>query len=97
MATTTITVTDFQTALAECADAIDASDYATAWKRYAKAEAIHSGMVVQSGEQDAYMRRRESLEGLRRALEATEPAVGRHAAGGRIITAVTRYAGEGRA
>jgi len=96
VAITEITVEAFQTALAECADAIDSSDFATAWLRYAKAEAIHSGLLVQSGEQDAYMRRRESLEGLRRALAAAESSAGRYAVEGRIIVGTTRYPGGDR-
>lgn len=48
MATTTITMASFQTALAECADAVEASDFATARRKLAKAEMIQNGLSVEA-------------------------------------------------
>ena len=74
MATTEITETAFQTACAECADAIAASDWATARTKYAVAEAINAGLAVQIGRETMLIRRRESLEGLRTAISSVESA-----------------------
>lgn len=70
MATTTITESSFQTACAECADAIIASDWSTAREKYAVAEAINAGLAVQVERESMVIRRRESLSGLRDAIDA---------------------------
>ena len=78
---TTISVSSFQTACAAVADAVDSEDWDTAYKKYAKAEAIHSGLEVHAGDQGSYVRRRETLDGLKRALDAARAAtlqIGEH-------------------
>ena len=67
--TTQITESAFQTACAECADALAASSWTTARTKYAVAEAINAGLAVQVGRESMLIRRRETLEGLRKAIE----------------------------
>ena len=69
MATTEISLSSFQTACAECADAIEAGTWGIAATKYAKAEAIGSGLEVQLGHDSASIRRRETLSGLQVALK----------------------------
>lgn len=89
---TSITAASFRTVLGECADAIDSGNWATAYKKYAKAEAIHSGLEASSSSGATNIRRREALDGLRRALDAAQAA----AEAGvdderRLITTQTRH------
>jgi hypothetical protein len=74
---TTISVTSFQTACAAVADAILAGDFATAWKQYAVAEAVHSGLEVQVGHENVMVMRRQKLDGLNAAIKAAESAAKR--------------------
>lgn len=75
MPTTTITVSSFQTALAECADAIADEDWRTAKLKYAKAEAILCGLEQSIGDGDANLTRRASLEKLNAAINAAKAEV----------------------
>lgn len=75
MATTQITETAFQTALAECADAIALGNWDTARTKHAIAEAINAGMPVESRHAEASMRRRESLSSLGKAIESAQSAL----------------------
>lgn len=78
MATTTITMESFQTALAECADAIESGDFATAWKKLAKAETIQNGLSVRAGIGNGTTNEmRTSLDRSKVLLEAAESAVSR--------------------
>lgn len=70
MATTTITTASFQLALAECADAIEAQDFVTAKRKYAKAEAISMGLEEEVADAGSSVRRRVSLEKLNVAIDA---------------------------
>lgn len=74
----TITVADFQSACAACAQNIVDGDWANAWKNYAKAEAINVGLDVSSsvsgGTGGFSTQRRDSLRGLREAIEAAQKA-----------------------
>ena len=66
---TTIDETTLQTVLGECADAIEISDWATASRKIAKADAILAGLAsgfTQSGKSVQY---RQTLESLRKSVE----------------------------
>ena len=91
MATLTITAASFQLACAECADALAASDFVTATTKYAVAEAINAGMDVAGQADGVSARRRESLEGLAKAIETAAAATRRNAGRGRLITTQTRF------
>lgn len=77
MATLTITETSFQLAIAECADAIAASSWATARTKYAVAEAINSGLMVRLTQGSVDRTRRDQLTGLRTAIDYAESGVAR--------------------
>jgi len=72
MATTEITETAFQTAVAECADAIIAGGWATAKTKYAVAEAINTGLLQRFTSGSVDKTRRDSLNGLRKAIDYAE-------------------------
>jgi len=91
MADTEITVASFQTAIAECADAIGDADWTTAWTKLAKAEAIFHGLEQQLGKGDEHLRRRENLKGLRETLEMAEAKVTRGSDTKRLITTKMAY------
>lgn len=89
MATTTITVSSFQTACAEVADAIIAQDWALASRKYAVAEAINAGLELSVSDGGQSVTRRSSLEKLNAAIGAARAATssdGRQA--GLIVTTV---------
>lgn len=69
MPTLTITETSFQTACAECADALAASEFATARTKYAVAEAINAGLLARLTVGSVDKTRRERLVGLKEAIE----------------------------
>jgi len=75
MATTTISIESLQTACAECADAIDLGDFVLARRKYAKAEAINSGLVLRMGQGSASVQARETLLGLKTAIESAAASV----------------------
>lgn len=91
MATTQITIAAFQTACAECADAIAAKTFDTAMSWYARAEAINAGFDLDASAQDTRSRRRETLQGLKAAIEAAEAAAARGSAHSRFIKTQTRH------
>jgi len=91
MATTEITVAAFQNACAECADAIAASTFGTAMAWYARAEAINAGLDVEASLGATRTRRRETLEGLQRAIKAAETAVNADGDDSRFITTQTGF------
>jgi hypothetical protein len=72
--TTSISVTNFQTALGNCYDSISSGDFAAAWKYYAMAEAQHSGLAMQLSDAGMTTQRRQSLDGLAKAITAAENA-----------------------
>lgn len=75
--TTVISVASFQAACAAVADAILAGDFATAWKQYGVAEAVHSGLEVQVGHENVMVMRRQKLDGLNAAIKSAESAAKR--------------------
>ncbi len=91
MATTEITVAAFQDACAECADAIAASTFGAAMAWYARAEAINAGLDVEASLGATRTRRRETLEGLKRAINAAEGAGNVLLDESRFITTQTRH------
>jgi len=93
MATTEISVSSYQTICAEVADAIIAADWSTAWKKYAVAEAVLAALELQMGKDGEYLRRRESLEGLRKALETAEAKVARGSDRNRFTVVGTAFNG----
>ena len=70
MATSVITDSAFRTACAECKDAIDLEQWAVAYKKYAGAEAINAAFERSVSDDAAQVIRRESLSGLKSALDA---------------------------
>lgn len=91
MATTEISLSSFQTALAECADAIEAGDWGTAATKYAKAEAIAAGLEVQVGHDAASIRRRETLEGLQAAIKYAQVSATKSTDKRRLISTRMRF------
>ncbi len=93
---TSITLANFQTALGECHDAIEAENWAKARKEYAKATAQVSGLASLLERED-FKLQRASLDSLGRALDATEPAVEqRRDRGKRAVTARTGFSASDR-
>jgi len=78
MATQTISISAFQTLCAEVADAIEAEDWELAWKKYAKAEAVNSALETSASEEGKSLARRETLAGLKTALETVADKVVRY-------------------
>lgn len=91
MPTTVITPAAFQTACAECADAIAAESWALAAKWYARAEAIAAGMEVEAGGSDTRYRSRETLAGLQKAIDVAADAARKAANTSRLVTTRTRH------
>ena len=71
---TAISIANFQTALGNCYDSISTGSYAAAWKYYAMAEAQHVGLAQQITDAGITTQRRQSLDGLAKALTAAEKA-----------------------
>jgi len=82
----TITVASFQTACAECADAINSELWSTAHKKCAVAEAINAGLELEAAADDRSFKRRESLAGLRAAIEAAKAQTVRAGESSRFVT-----------
>lgn len=74
MPTTTVTTAAFQTALAECADAVLAGNWAMAVTKLAVAETINAGLEVSVESNGNKVSRRESLEKVRGAIDAARAA-----------------------
>ena len=90
---TAISVANFQTALGNVYDSISSGDFAAAWKYFGMAEAQHSGLALQLSDAGMTTQRRQSLDGLRKAIEVAE-AAGEAATDDerRIIRTQTRHA-----
>lgn len=69
MATNTVTVTSFKTAIAEAADAIDAGDFTTAELKILKAATLLSGLELEKGSQNSIAKWRQDLSALREMLD----------------------------
>ncbi|MBU0907344.1 MAG: hypothetical protein KKE05_04285 [Nanoarchaeota archaeon] len=91
MATTQITVTAFQTACAECADAIIAEDRKTAYLKYAVAEAINAGLELSVSDAGSSIQRRQALQGLKDALGTAMPIIAQETEGSRFIFGRTNF------
>jgi len=91
MATLTVTVESFQLAIAECADAITASDWPTATLKYAVASALHSGLELELGKGEANLKRRDSLRGLKEAIEFAKANISSSGDQRRLITTEMGY------
>lgn len=89
--TTTITVASFQNAIAECADAIEASDWGTASRKYAKAEAINAGLELDVSNQGSEIKRRDSLSGLKKAIDAARDITNAEIGESRLVTTRTGF------
>ena len=87
----TITVASFQTACAECGDAINGEDWGTATKKYAVAEAINAGLELSVSDSGSQISRRQSLEGLKKAIEAARQMVSQTSGTSRFISTRTRH------
>ena len=86
-------IANFQAACGEVYDAIEASNFATAWKWYAKAEAQNAGLDVAFSESGASIARRSTLVGLREAIESAERAAGRLGNTSRLLLTTTAHTG----
>jgi len=91
LATITIDDSSFQNACAECADAVVALDWGTAWQKYAVAEAIASGLDIKAGDGGKNFERRERLDGLNAALASAEARVTRASDNRRIGRLGTKF------
>lgn len=87
MADTTISVSAFQTACAEVADAIAAEDWALATRWYARAEAINAALELEAADTGHSYKRRENLKSLNDAIKAAQLATNSGSDDGRIIVA----------
>ena len=74
--TTTITLSSFQAAMVECADAIDAGNYNTARTKLAKAGAILAGMPKDVADSNQRMTMREDLNKLEELITKVEASGG---------------------
>jgi len=88
---TTISVSSFQAACAECADAIIAHDWAAADNKYAVATVINGGLELEVEAQGTRMQRRETLADMKVAIDAAEVSASRRASCGRFVTTQTRH------
>ena len=93
---TAISKANFEAALGECYDAIIAKSWEDAWMYYAAAEAQLAGLESQAGAAGEYYRLRDSLDGLKNALEAAEQKVGRKADTDRLMGVQTGFPGSRR-
>lgn len=80
-----ISIGDFETALEAINTALDAGDYAAAWKAYAKAEVINQRFAVSGIQAEFQYRRRDDLEGIKKALTAAEAAANQATANTRRV------------
>lgn len=87
----TAPATDFQSALSACHTAIGNSDWETAYVEYAKAEAANSALDLEAEFGDARAKRRESLDGLKRALDAAEARKSKSVGSSRFIKTKTAF------
>jgi len=74
MATQSTTETAFKLLLAECADAIATSSWATAYSKYAQAEAVLASMPRSTSAAGSLTVFRENLVGVKNALDAAVAA-----------------------
>ncbi|MFH1569788.1 MAG: hypothetical protein ABIL09_17460 [Gemmatimonadota bacterium] len=88
---TAISAANFKTALGNCYDSISAGDYPAAWKYYAMAEAQNSGLLLESSEAGMSSRRRDALDGLRKALQQVQNAASTTDNENRLTTTQTRH------
>lgn len=71
---TAISPDNFKAALGAAFDAIEADNWALAWKEYAKAAAQHAGLKASGSVDGGSFSRQQSLDGLKSALEAAQAA-----------------------
>ena len=90
--TTSVTDANFKIACGEVYDAIASESWASAHKWAAKAEALNAGLDLQLSDERASKARRETLRGLRDAIDAAEKAVSKYAnTAGRFITTRVKF------
>lgn len=87
MATTTIDVASFQLALAECADAVNATDWSTARSKHLLASVIHAGLLKRSESGSKEIERHEinQLNSLGELIDAVEAKVKQGTDNNRVI------------
>lgn len=96
MPTTTITEASFQTACAECADAIIAGAWDTAWQKLGVAEAINTGLLARLTVGSMDKTRRESLTGLAARIVQLEGRGNRGSDNRRLISTQMGFGGGGQ-
>lgn len=74
--TTEVTLATFQTACAECADAIDNSQWATARRKLAKASALLLGLPESAADGSSRMDMRKQIAGFESLITAAEESSG---------------------
>ncbi len=90
--TTSVTEANFRTACGEVYDAIASESWASAHKWAAKAEAMNAGLDLQLADERASKARRETLRGLRDAIDAAEKAVSKYSnTAGRFVTTRVQF------
>lgn len=85
---TAISITEYEAALVALNNAIESASWSTAWKAYAQAESILSGLVLQAADPDSMIRRRDDLRAIADALKAAQIF---QAGGSRFIRAKTGF------
>ena len=92
MPPTSVTEANFKAACGEAYDAIASSDWASAHRWAAQAEAMNAGLDLQLSDERASKGRRETLRGLREAIRDAEKAVSKYATPkGRFSTTRTKF------
>jgi len=87
-----ITVAYFRTTLAACGDAVEAADWATAKQQWAVAEIVNAGLDLVSEFNNHKIERRQSLDGVKAAIDQVETAVASAADTRRILNLNMRTA-----
>ena len=91
MATQATTVAAFQLLLAECSDYLAADDFTNARKKYIQAEVVNAALEVDINSQGTSVRRRESLEAVRKAIDAVSGTDSRVNDNKRIVKTTAGY------
>ena len=88
---TTISQANFEAACGEVYDAIRSSSWASAWNWYGAAEAQHAALAANSAAGPMSISRRDSLEGLAKAIRNAEGAAARYSQTSRLGRMGTRF------
>ena len=90
---TAVSVANFETAIGNCYDSISSGDYTAARKYYAMATAMNAGLLLEVGDEGSTVRRRNSLEGLKEAIDAAETAASNTSGDSRFVRTRLAFGG----